>query len=62
MAGLRAGGWTCLGAVGLSILIGLVSLWGLGIIGQNEEKDGPPEDTEVRPEIVSEKASSMGSP
>ena len=51
MTGLRAGGWTCLGAVGLSICIGVVFLRGLGIVGQTEDNNDEQPEIEQAQEV-----------
>jgi hypothetical protein len=36
MVGFRAAGWTCFAAATLAFLIGLVGLYGMGVIGQRK--------------------------
>jgi len=47
MAGFRAAGWTCCGALGLSLLIAVAGMRGIGLVGQQTLSEGEKGDIEL---------------
>lgn len=51
MAGYRAAGWTCCGALVLSLIIAIFGMRGIGLVGQRRCVEKPDRDIELSPQL-----------
>lgn len=52
MVGYRAAGWTCCGALVLSLLVATVGMGGMGIVGQHKLGLDPTQSKKSSPEAI----------